>query len=189
MLAGLVRKVSSLGAPASANALGFGFESYLRNAGNYLMRVSQEASRGYSSGTDASSVNISDMGNTFAPEEEAETPGPKLDLLEKYMAIENKSRAEKGTIAIDEFRRAFKRHEADTGSSAVQVAALSYKISMMTEHLQEHRKDNHSRRGLMAMLVRRQKLLKYMRRKEPDDYQMVLKSLGLKDRTFVGNKY
>mmetsp|Transcript_20769 Transcript_20769/g.45511 ORF Transcript_20769/g.45511 Transcript_20769/m.45511 type:complete len:188 (-) Transcript_20769:42-605(-) len=187
MLAGLVRKVSSLGAPASVNALGF--ESCLRNAGNYLMRVSQEASRGFSTGTDTTGVSAPAASKILAPEEAAPDAGPKLDLLEKYMAIENKSRAEKGKIANDEFRHAFKRHEADTGSSSVQVAALSYKISMMTEHLQEHRKDNHSRRGLMSMLVRRQKLLKYMRRKEPDDYQMVLKTLGLKDRTFVGNKY
>jgi len=187
MLAGLVRKVASLGAPASANALGF--ESCLRNVGNHLMRVSQEASRGYSTGNDTTGGTDSNASNAFAADESAPAPGPKLDLLDKYMALENKSRAEKGKIAIDEFRRAFKRHESDTGSSAVQVAALSYKISMMTEHLQEHRKDNHSRRGLMSMLVRRQKLLKYMRRKEPDDYQMVLKSLGLKDRTFVGDKY
>jgi len=71
----------------------------------------------------------------------------------------------------------------------VQVASLSHKIGDMTEHLQTHRKDNHSRRGLMAMLMRRQKLLNYMRRKEPDSYQMMLKSIGLKDRTFVEKKY
>jgi len=187
-MAGWVRKIASLGAPASVNALGF--ESYLRLAGNYLTRVSQEAARGFSTGAGAIGATDPGVSNTLAPPGvAAAAPGPKLDLLEKYVALENKSRAEQGKIALEAVRQPFRKHEADTGSSSVQVAALSHKIGMMTEHLQEHRKDNHSRRGLMAMLVRRQKLLKYMRRKEPDSYQMVLKSLGLKDRTFVGKKY
>jgi len=187
-MAGWVRKIASLGAPTSVNALGF--ESYLRSAGSYLTRVSEEAARGFSTGSEMAGVTDPGVSKTLAPPSEPiSPPGPKLDLLAKYVAVENKSRAEKGKIALVAVRQTYQLHEADTGSSSVQVASLSHKIGDMTEHLQTHRKDNHSRRGLMAMLMRRQKLLKYMRRKEPDSYQMMLKSIGLKDRTFVEKKY
>jgi len=66
---------------------------------------------------------------------------------------------------------------------------LTHKIANMTEHLKEHHKDNHSRRGLMGMLNQRAKLLKYMRKNEPDNYQMSIIRLGLKDRTYVGSRY
>jgi small subunit ribosomal protein S15 len=110
---------------------------------------------------------------------------PKPDLLERFSAIDNMARCEKMKVELAAIRDSFQRHELDSGSCQVQVASLTRKISAMTDHLQDHHKDNHSRRGLMGMLQKRAKLLKYMRKNEPDNYQMVLYRLGLKDRTFV----
>eukprot|EP00238_Polyblepharides_amylifera_P000915 CAMPEP_0196571464 /NCGR_PEP_ID=MMETSP1081-20130531/1628_1 /TAXON_ID=36882 /ORGANISM="Pyramimonas amylifera, Strain CCMP720" /LENGTH=137 /DNA_ID=CAMNT_0041888427 /DNA_START=466 /DNA_END=879 /DNA_ORIENTATION=- len=118
-----------------------------------------------------------------------QTKEPKWDLLEKYTSLANSSRAEKGKVVLAEVRELFKRHDLDNGSSQVQVAALTKKIELMTDHFRLHKKDKHSRRGLMGMLMQRQKLLKYMRRKEPDNYQMVISRLGLKDRTFIEDQY
>jgi ribosomal protein S15 len=114
---------------------------------------------------------------------------PKPHLLERYLSYDNQSRADKMKAELSDVRAKFQRHELDSGSCQVQVAALTHKIAAMTEHLKEHHKDNHSRRGLIAMLQRRAKLLKYMRKNEHDNYQRVLYDLGLKDRTFVGSKY
>ena len=91
--------------------------------------------------------------------------------------------------ALAEERAAFARDEHDTGSSEVQIANLTMRIKLMTEHLREHGKDTHSRHGLMAMLERRKKLLKYLRRTDGDRYADVILRLGLKDRSFVDDKY
>ncbi len=71
-------------------------------------------------------------------------------------------------------------HATDTGSTAVQVALLSERIKQMTEHLREHRKDHHSRRGLMMMVGQRRRLLRYLSRNEPDRYKALIASLGLR---------
>lgn len=76
----------------------------------------------------------------------------------------------------------YKVHDADTGSSAVQVALLTEEIERLTEHLKEHRKDHHSRRGLLKMVARRKKLLDYMAREEKDRYDTIIKKLGLRGR-------
>ena len=68
----------------------------------------------------------------------------------------------------------------DTGSTAVQIALLSERIKQMTEHLREHRKDHHSRRGLMMMVGQRRRLLRYLSRSEPDRYKALIASLGLR---------
>jgi len=127
----------------------------------------------------------------MAPHGQSSVPlrEPKPHLLERYSAFENLSRSDQIKVDLAGVRARFQQHELDSGSSQVQVAALTHKIAAMTEHLKEHHKDNHSRRGLIAMLQRRAKLLKYMRKNEPDNYQLVLHNLGLKDRTFVGSKY
>ena len=74
----------------------------------------------------------------------------------------------------------FGANESDTGSSEVQIALLSARIKHLTEHLRDHRKDFHSRRGLIALTARRRKLLDYLKRKDVDRYTEVIKKLGLR---------
>lgn len=74
----------------------------------------------------------------------------------------------------------FKRHDTDTGSSYVQVAILTDRINALVEHLKIHRKDNHSRRGLLNMVGQRRRLLKYLKRKNFDEYVNLSKKLKLK---------
>ena len=71
-------------------------------------------------------------------------------------------------------------HETDTGSPAVQVALLTKSIEELTGHLKKHRKDNHSRRGLLKMVGKRKRLLDYLSKKNPKSYATVIKKLGLK---------
>ena len=73
-----------------------------------------------------------------------------------------------------------RRHEADTGSPQVQVAILTERINGLTEHLKEHKKDHHSRRGLLQMVGRRRRLLNYMQRTDLDGYRELTKTLGLR---------
>lgn len=68
----------------------------------------------------------------------------------------------------------------DVGSTQVQVANLTQRISEITEHLKEHRKDFSSRRGLLKMVSRRRSLLRYLSRKQPSEYVRVVESLGLR---------
>jgi small subunit ribosomal protein S15 len=85
------------------------------------------------------------------------------------------SGAHKSNI-IDEF----KRGEADTGSPEVQVALLSARISELTEHFNTHKKDHHSRRGLLRMVNNRRKLLDYLKEKDHERYRKVIADLGLR---------
>ena len=73
-----------------------------------------------------------------------------------------------------------KEHETDTGSPAVQVALLTKQIEELTDHLKKHRKDNHSRRGLLKMVGKRKRLLDYLSKKNPKSYTTTIKKLGLK---------
>jgi len=74
----------------------------------------------------------------------------------------------------------FKTHDKDTGSSDVQAAILSEEIGRLAAHLKKHRKDNHSRRGLLGMVARRKKLLDYLSRADPKRHAEVVKKIGLK---------
>ena len=71
-------------------------------------------------------------------------------------------------------------HEGDTGSPEVQVAILSERISNLTEHLKTHKKDFHSRRGLLIMVGQRRRLLDYLKRKEKGRYEGLIQRLGLR---------
>ncbi len=71
-------------------------------------------------------------------------------------------------------------HETDTGSSTVQVALLTERINYLTDHFREHKKDNHSRRGLLKMVGRRRRLLDYMKRTDLDGYRKLIQELGLR---------
>jgi len=73
-----------------------------------------------------------------------------------------------------------RRHDTDTGSPQVQVAILTERINGLTEHLKTHKKDHHSRRGLLQMVGRRRRLLNYMQRTDLDGYRELTKTLGLR---------
>jgi len=74
----------------------------------------------------------------------------------------------------------YKTHETDTGSPEVQVALLTYRIRELTEHLKIHKKDFHSRRGLLKMVGRRRKLLNYLKENDFGRYQNLIQRLGLR---------
>lgn len=74
----------------------------------------------------------------------------------------------------------YRVHPADTGSSEVQVALLSERITTLTEHFRVHRKDHSSRRGLLIMVSKRKRLLDYLRRRNPARYQRVIERLGIR---------
>jgi small subunit ribosomal protein S15 len=74
----------------------------------------------------------------------------------------------------------FKLHDKDTGSPEVQVAILSNRINYLTEHFKTHKKDHHSRRGLLKLVGQRRRLLNYLRRTDVERYQNIIKELGLR---------
>ncbi len=74
----------------------------------------------------------------------------------------------------------FATNKWDTGSTEVQIAILTAKIENLKDHLQEHKKDNHSRRWIMLMVAKRRKLLSYLKRKDPTKYTEVLEKLNLR---------
>ena len=82
---------------------------------------------------------------------------------------------QKGKI-IDDYRRG----ESDTGSTEVQVALLSARIGELTDHFTRHKKDHHSRRGLLKMVNKRRKLLDYLKDKDQERYRTLIQQLGLR---------
>ncbi|THB74108.1 MAG: 30S ribosomal protein S15 [Desulfobacteraceae bacterium] len=80
----------------------------------------------------------------------------------------------------EEMIEKFKLHESDTGSPEVQVAILTHRISYLTEHLKEHKKDHHSRRGLLILVGRRRSLLDYLKKKDVERYRSLIDKLGLR---------
>jgi small subunit ribosomal protein S15 len=73
-----------------------------------------------------------------------------------------------------------KTHDGDTGSPEVQVALLSQRIGYLTEHFKTHKKDHHSRRGLLKLVGRRRRLLDYLKRKEVGRYRTLIERLGIR---------
>ena len=71
-------------------------------------------------------------------------------------------------------------HETDTGSPEVQIAILTARIQQLTEHLKVHKKDNHSRRGLLKMVGQRRRLLDYLRSKDVERYRAIIAKLGIR---------
>lgn len=74
----------------------------------------------------------------------------------------------------------FRTHESDTGSPEVQIAILTRRINDLNEHLRVHKKDHHSRRGLLKMVGQRRRLLNYLRNKDVQRYRKVVEELGLR---------
>ncbi|MCH8346561.1 MAG: 30S ribosomal protein S15 [Chloroflexi bacterium] len=80
----------------------------------------------------------------------------------------------------EEITSSIRLHASDTGSSDVQVALLTERIRQMTDHLRIHRKDHHSQRGLMKIVGRRRRLLRYLSRREPNRYKALIAALGIR---------
>ena len=74
----------------------------------------------------------------------------------------------------------FKLHDTDTGSPEVQVGLLTHRITYLTDHLKVHKKDHHSRRGLLMLVGRRRRLLNYVKHKDVNRYRAIIETLGLK---------
>ena len=74
----------------------------------------------------------------------------------------------------------FRVHNTDTGSPEVQVAILSQRILQLQDHFKAHEKDHHSRRGLLSMVARRRRLLKYLKSRNPERYKNLIQSLGIR---------
>lgn len=74
----------------------------------------------------------------------------------------------------------YARGEGDTGSPEVQIALLSERIRYLTEHFQTHKKDHHSRRGLLKIVGQRRRMLDYLKRKDPNRYKAIIEDLGLR---------
>jgi small subunit ribosomal protein S15 len=87
------------------------------------------------------------------------------------------------TLTVEQKQEIVSKHgrgENDTGSAEVQVALLSARINELTEHLREHRKDHHSRRGLLMLVGKRRRLLNYLQRVDLDRYRALIQELGLR---------
>ena len=80
-----------------------------------------------------------------------------------------------------ELVKLYGKDENDSGSAAVQVAILSERIRNLTEHLKEHKKDNHTRRGLMKLIGKRRGLLRYIKNRDIEEYRSLIKRLGIRD--------
>jgi small subunit ribosomal protein S15 len=80
----------------------------------------------------------------------------------------------------DEVMKEYATHDGDTGSPEVQVAVLTSRIRHLTEHMREHKHDFHSRRGLLQMVGRRRRLLKYLQKKDIERYRSLIGRLGLR---------
>jgi small subunit ribosomal protein S15 len=74
----------------------------------------------------------------------------------------------------------YKAHETDTGSTKVQVAVLTERINYLTEHFRTHKKDHHSRQGLLKMVGQRKRLMNYLRRTDVESYRQLVQDLGLR---------
>lgn len=114
---------------------------------------------------------------------------PQPALVDAVLGAGCMPAAEVNRQAVVDARLRFARHATDTGSPEVQVAALTHRIKTLTAHLQLHRKDVHTRKGLLALLDDRKRHLKYLRRTDLPRYASLIASLDLKDRPFSEPKY
>jgi small subunit ribosomal protein S15 len=100
------------------------------------------------------------------------------------IVVYSKKQQENGMIDSnkkkEEIIKDFKLHESDTGSPEVQVAILTHRINYLTEHLKIHKKDHHSRRGLLMLVGRRRSLLDYAKSKDINRYLSIIERLGIR---------
>ena len=81
---------------------------------------------------------------------------------------------------VEKIVKEYQRHDKDTGSPEVQIAILTEKINRLTEHMKKHKKDLHSRRGLIAMVNKRKRLLEYLKETDYNKYVELVKKLGIR---------
>ncbi|TYZ63180.1 hypothetical protein PybrP1_002762 [[Pythium] brassicae (nom. inval.)] len=112
--------------------------------------------------------------------EPAADESPALAQLRAALSLTNASQHELNEAQVARAIETFQRFPGDTGSSEVQIAVLTQKILHSTLHAQQHKKDHHSRRGLIAMVEKRRKLLKYLRREDLQKFRAVVSALGLR---------
>ena len=86
------------------------------------------------------------------------------------------------TESKEEVIKDFQLHDSDTGSCNVQIALLTTRITQLTEHMKTHKKDHHSRRGLLILVNRRAKLLKYLKSRNLEAYKDIISKLGIRDK-------
>jgi small subunit ribosomal protein S15 len=79
-----------------------------------------------------------------------------------------------------EIIKTFKLHDNDTGSPEVQIAILTERITYLTEHFKVHKKDHHSRRGLLKIVGQRRRLLDYLKKKDMERYRVIIEKLGIR---------
>ena len=84
------------------------------------------------------------------------------------------------TVGKADLIREHQQHERDCGSTEVQIALLTERIRGLTEHLKVHKKDNHTRRGLLSLVGRRNRLLTYLRRTDAPGYEQLIEKLGIR---------
>ena len=82
--------------------------------------------------------------------------------------------------AKNEVIQRFAKHDGDTGSPEVQIALLTARINELTEHLRDHKKDHHSRRGLLMLVGRRRRFLNYLQKNDLEGYRSLIRELGLR---------
>ena len=80
----------------------------------------------------------------------------------------------------DQVIQEYKLHEGDTGSPEVQIALLTFRINSVNEHLKSHKKDHHSRRGLLKMVGQRRNLLRYLQKSDIERYRSLIEKLGIR---------
>jgi len=95
------------------------------------------------------------------------------------LALSNASAKDRRKAAAQAAAHAFRMHDADCGSTRVQIARLTVEIEALKSHFAKHRKDEHSRYGFYKKLSRRELLLKYLRRTNPNDYAITCRTLGI----------
>lgn len=82
---------------------------------------------------------------------------------------------------VKELIKTYGKSDSDSGSPEVQVAILTIRIKNLTEHLKEHKQDNHTRRGLMKLIGKRRGMLKYIKNRNIDEYRELINKLGIRD--------
>jgi small subunit ribosomal protein S15 len=139
----------------------------------------QRLSGGISAGEDSSSAPVSASGGGKLLRYGFTDDLMMSDRVHKLLHLHNGNQREVVKAQKSQAMEIFQLREGDTGSSAVQVIALTTRIQQIQTHLRQHKKDVHSKRGLDALYTRRRKLLQYMERKEFESYRKVVKTLGL----------
>ncbi len=111
------------------------------------------------------------------------TKGPVLDDIPAGAVTQDLEKENPMSITQDEKQKLISDYgtkDGDTGSPEVQVAILTHRIAALTEHFKTHKKDNHSRRGLLKLVAQRRKLLDYTRSKDEERYRTLIQRLGIR---------